>query len=68
MPEDIEWVTMDDDLVNFLTVGDKSLAPNDQPYFQEDKFNMQTDPYNPIASNSENELYLIRFGRRKAKA
>ncbi|KAF8415029.1 hypothetical protein EV426DRAFT_710594 [Tirmania nivea] len=86
-PEDIERVTTDDDLVNFLAVGDgmykpllfqvqlgradrakESPAPDDRPYFREDEFDMQVDPYDPIASDSENELYLIRFGRRKAKA
>ncbi|KAF8438320.1 hypothetical protein BGX38DRAFT_1273711 [Terfezia claveryi] len=63
--DNIEHVTMDDDLVNFLAVADGTYKPL---LFQYDEFDMQADPYDSVASDSENELYLIKFGKKKPKA
>jgi len=41
---------------------------NNQHYFAEDEFVPVEDPYHRVASDSDNELYLIKFRRKKAKS
>ncbi|KAF8415070.1 hypothetical protein EV426DRAFT_701827 [Tirmania nivea] len=86
--EDVEFITSDEDLVNFLEVAkgmykptmlqvevskdrgtrDQTPRPDDRGYFPMDKFNLSDDTYDPVVSDSENELYLMKFGKRKGKA
>ena len=43
--------------------------PDEGPYFTKNQFNTEAgDDYDPAVSDSENGLYLIKFGKRKAKA
>jgi len=41
--------------------------PNECKYFYKDQFDLVDKIYNPVVSDSENELYLIKFGKHKAK-
>ena len=88
-PEDVERITSDTDLANFVAVtsgaykpimvqvqtaaiadeANQTPPPDDRPYFTKNQFNTEAgDNYDPAVSDSENELYLIKFGKRKAKA
>jgi len=90
-PEDIERITSDDDLTNFVMLAkgvyapvmiQAQLAPNkpddesdpetppldELVYFRKDQFDLVDKTYNPVVSDSENELYLMKFGKSKAKA
>ena len=42
----------------------QSPPPDDRDYFEHDKFE-QEPPHDPVTSDSENELYLIKFGKKK---
>ncbi|KAF8416220.1 hypothetical protein EV426DRAFT_703735 [Tirmania nivea] len=86
-PEDVEFITLDEDLINFLEVAkgmykltmlqvevSKDGGPRDQTprldnrgYFPVDKFDLSDDTYDPVVSNLENELYLMKFGKHKGK-
>jgi len=46
----------------------QSPPPDDREYFAGDKFVPIDDPYDRVASDSDNDLYLIKWGRRKAKS
>jgi len=53
-----------------LARGDRaneSPPPDNRQYFAENEFVPVEDPYHRVASDSDNELYLIKFGRKKAK-
>ena len=59
--------------VQIITAGEEGQQtppPDDWPYFGKDAFNTKArrDDYDPAVSDSENELYLIKFGKRKARA
>jgi len=41
---------------------------NECVYFRKDQFNLVDETYDPVLSDSENELYLMKFGKQKAKA
>ena len=88
--EDMERITLDADLPNFIEVtsgaykpiivqmqiitdrdeGQQTPPPDNQPYFGKQAFDTKTgrDDYDPAVSDSENELYLIKFDKRKARA
>ena len=44
--------------------------PDERRYFRNNEFppTVPEDPYDPMASDSQNELYLIKFGKKNAKA
>jgi len=42
--------------------------PDERVYFSKNQFDIEDTTYDPAVSDSENELYLIKFGKRKAKA
>ena len=44
-------------------------SPDGRQYFTKDEFpvTIPEEPYNPVTSDSDNELYLINFGRKKQK-
>ena len=87
-PDDIERITCDEALRNFIEVTcgaykpimmqvqlnrtdpAAQTPPDERRYLRNDEFppTVPEDPYDPMASNSENELYLIKFGKKKAKA
>jgi len=90
-PEDIERITSDDDLTNFVMLAKRVYAPimiqaqlapsnpddksdletpppDEREYFRKDQFDLVDETYDPVVSDSENELYLMKFGKRKAKA
>ena len=46
----------------------ESPSPDNRAYFAEDEFVPVDDPYDWVASDSDNDLYLIKWGRRKAKS
>ena len=48
--------------------GNESPPPYDWAYFAENGFVPVADPYDRVASDSDNDLYLIMWGRRKAKS
>ena len=90
VPEDMQRITSDADLANFIEVtsgayksimvqvqiitageeGQQTPSPDDRLYFGKDAFDTKVgwDDYDPAVSDSENELYLIKFGKRKARA
>jgi len=54
-----------------LASGDRaneSPPPDNRQYFAEDEFLPVDDPHYRVASDSDNKLYLIKFGRKKAKS
>ena len=87
--EDMERITSDADLANFIEVtsgaykpimvqvqiittgeeGQQTPPPDDRPYFGKDAFDTKAgrDDYDPAVSDSENELYLIKFAKKKAR-
>jgi len=90
-PEDIERITSDDDLSNFIMLAKQVYAPimiqaqlapskpdnksdpetpppDEREYFRKDQFDLVDETYNPVVSDSKNELYLMKFGKRKTKA
>jgi len=46
----------------------ESPPPDDRGCFAEDEFVPVNDPYHRVASNSDNDLHPIKFGRRKAES
>jgi hypothetical protein len=42
--------------------------PDEREYFNENHFDIEDTTYDPAVSDSEDELYLMKFGKRKAKA
>ena len=50
--------------------GQQTPPPGARPYFGKDAFDTKAgrDDYDPAVSDSENELYVIKFGKRKAIA
>jgi len=42
--------------------------PDERPYFRAADWAAREDPYNPLPSECENDLYIVKFGKRKAKA
>jgi len=46
----------------------QSAPPDDREHFAGDEFVPVDDPYDRVASDSNNDLYLIKWGRRKAKS
>jgi len=42
--------------------------PDEREYFCKDQFDLVDETYDSVVSDSENELYLMKFGKRKAKA
>jgi len=42
--------------------------PDERVYFHKDQFELVDETYDPVVSDSENELCLMKFGKRKAKA
>jgi len=42
--------------------------PDERVYFGKNQFDIEDTTYYPAVSDSENELYLMKFGKRKAKA
>ena len=59
--------------VQIITAGEEGQQTppqDDRPYFRKDAFDTiaSRDDYNPAVSDSENELYLIQFDKRKARA
>jgi len=47
--------------------GAQTPPPDERPYFMVAYWAAREDPYNPPASDSENDLYVMKFGKRKAK-
>ena len=43
-------------------------APNKGRYFTEDHWLTRDEAYEPVAADSVNDLYVMTFGARKAKA
>ena len=90
VPDDMEGITSDADLANFIEVtsgaykpimvqvqiitageeGQQTPPPDDRLYFGKEVFDTKAgrDDYDPAVSDSENELYLIKVGKRKARA
>ena len=59
--------------VQIITAGDEGQQtppPDDRPYFGKQAFDTKAgrDDYDPAVSDSESEIYLIKFGKRKARA
>ena len=57
--------------VQIITAGEEGQQtppPDDRPYFGKDTFDTKSgrDDYDPAVSDSENKVYLIKFGQRKA--
>jgi len=48
--------------------GNESPLPDDRAYFAEHEFVPVDDPYDRVASDSDNDLDLIKWARRKAKS
>jgi len=48
--------------------GNENPPPYDQAYFAEDELVAVDDPFDQVASDSNNDLYLINWGRRQAKS
>jgi len=42
--------------------------PDERPYFTAAYWAAREDPYDPPTSDSENDLYVMKFRKRKAKA
>ena len=44
----------------------QTLPPDERRYIRKDEFppTVPEDPYDPVASDSENELYQIKFGKK----
>jgi hypothetical protein len=55
-------------LVRSGGVDEQSPPPDDRGYFAYDHFDLDDSPYDPIPSDSENEVYLINFGKKKPKS
>ena len=88
-PQDMERITSDADLANFIEItsgaykpimvqlqlitamdeGQQTPPPDDQPYFGKHEFDTKAgrDDYEPPVSDSENELYLIKLGKRQTR-
>jgi len=43
-------------------------SPNEAEYFCKDQFDLVDETYDRVVSDSENEFYLMKFGKRKTKA
>jgi len=50
------------------TRGAQTLPPDERPHFTAAHWAAREDPYDPLASDSENDLYMMKLGKRKAKA
>jgi len=48
--------------------GAQTLPPDERPYFTVADWAAREVPYDPPLSDSENDLYIMKFGKRKAKA
>jgi len=46
----------------------QSPPPDDREYFAGDEFVPVDNPYDRVGSDSDNDLYLIKWGRQKAKS
>ena len=46
----------------------QSPPPDPHPYFLEDHFPVSDVPHDPVTSDSDNELYLVQFGKKKPKS
>jgi len=89
--EDIERITSDNDLSNFIMLAKQvytpimiqaqlppnnpkeesdleSPSPDERENFRKDQFNLVDETYDTVVSDSANELYLMKFVKRKAKA
>ena len=42
--------------------------PDEREYFCKDQFDLVDETYDSVVSDSENELYLMKFGKHKMKA
>lgn len=46
---------------------DQTPHPDDRDYFPHDRFEVEEEPHDPVTSDSDNELYLMQFGRKKPR-
>jgi len=46
----------------------QTLSPDKRPYFTAADWAAREDSYDPPVSDSENDLYVMKFGKRKVKA
>jgi len=54
--------------VKLVRAGGAQTPPSDeQPYFTAADWAARQDPYDPPPSDSKNHLYIMKFGKRKAK-
>ena len=56
--------------LNRTNCDSETPSPDGRRYFTQDEFptTIPEEPYDPVTSDSDNELYLINFGKKKAKA
>jgi len=50
------------------TGGAQTAPPDERLYFTAAYWAAREEPYKPPTSDFENDLYLMKFGKRKAKA
>jgi len=56
------------ELIKAGGVGAQTPPPDERPYFTAAHWAAREEPYDPPAPDSENDLYVMKFGKRKAKA
>ena len=56
--------------LNRINSDSETPSPDGRRYFTQDEFptTIPEEPYDPVTSDSDNELYLINFGKKIAKA